>query len=257
MKNCVIPATLVAFAASSALAQDELWRQDPIGSCGGLSSQDARNNNGLGWFSEVVDNYEAQGGDAVGSMMFWGGYCSPEDGRGNTEGFTVRVYTDDNGSPGTRIYEQDVFAFTEEPFAMLGDLIGYEYTIDLPVAFEAPNDGQFWIGVVAILARGGGAEEPQWGWVQAAAFNAPGANQWFFDPGNFNEQNNDVSFALFAADAGCPADLDGDDDTDADDFFAYLDAFANDDQSICDIDTDGDCDADDFFAYLDLFAQGC
>ncbi len=55
----------------------------------------------------------------------------------------------------------------------------------------------------------------------------------------------------------CAADLDGDNDTDADDFFAYLDAFANGDLSICDIDEDDDCDADDFFGYLDLFAQGC
>ncbi len=56
---------------------------------------------------------------------------------------------------------------------------------------------------------------------------------------------------------GCPGDLDGDDDVDADDFFDYLDAFANGGQGVCDIDGDGDCDADDFFGYLDLFAQGC
>ena len=55
----------------------------------------------------------------------------------------------------------------------------------------------------------------------------------------------------------CPADLDSDGDADADDFFAYLDAFAADDLSVCDIDGDGDCDADDFFGYLDLFSQGC
>ncbi len=55
----------------------------------------------------------------------------------------------------------------------------------------------------------------------------------------------------------CAADLDGDGDADADDFFDYLDGFANGDQGVCDIDGDGDCDADDFFGYLDLFAQGC
>ncbi len=56
---------------------------------------------------------------------------------------------------------------------------------------------------------------------------------------------------------GCAADLDGDDDADADDFFAYLDAFAAGDFDVCDLDDDVDCDADDFFGYLDLFAQGC
>ena len=55
---------------------------------------------------------------------------------------------------------------------------------------------------------------------------------------------------------GCLADLDGDEDADADDFFAYLDLFASGDSG-ADLDEDGDADADDFFAYLDLFAQGC
>ena len=55
----------------------------------------------------------------------------------------------------------------------------------------------------------------------------------------------------------CAADLDGDGDIDAEDFFAYLDAFAGGNSSVCDIDDDDDCDADDFFGYLDLFAQGC
>ncbi len=54
----------------------------------------------------------------------------------------------------------------------------------------------------------------------------------------------------------CPADLDGDGDTDADDFFTYLDFFAQGDPR-ADIDGDGDRDADDFFGYLDLFGQGC
>lgn len=54
----------------------------------------------------------------------------------------------------------------------------------------------------------------------------------------------------------CPADLDSDGDTDADDFFIYLDLFAAGDAR-ADLDGDGDRDADDFFRYLDLFAQGC
>ena len=54
----------------------------------------------------------------------------------------------------------------------------------------------------------------------------------------------------------CAADIDGDGDLDAEDFFAYLDLFANGDDG-ADIDGDGDIDAEDFFGYLDLFVQGC
>ncbi len=56
---------------------------------------------------------------------------------------------------------------------------------------------------------------------------------------------------------GCAADIDGDGDADANDFFAYLDAFADGDFGVCDIDGDGDCDAEDFFGYLDLFVGDC
>ncbi len=66
----------------------------------------------------------------------------------------------------------------------------------------------------------------------------------------------------------CVADLDGDNDTDADDFFAYLDLFAaadpdadltgsSDPTSRSYAVPDGDIDADDFFVYLDFFVAGC
>ncbi len=54
----------------------------------------------------------------------------------------------------------------------------------------------------------------------------------------------------------CPGDIDGDGDTDAEDYFAFLDLFvAGDDRA--DIDGSGVIDADDYFAFLDLFAEGC
>lgn len=74
---------------------------------------------------------------------------------------------------------------------------------------------------------------------------------------NIWEVNGFVSFDIVFEGAGCEPDLDGDGDTDADDFFLYLDAFATGNLAVCDVDGDGDCDADDFFAYLDLFALGC
>ncbi len=54
----------------------------------------------------------------------------------------------------------------------------------------------------------------------------------------------------------CLADLDEDGDVDADDFFAYLDLFASDDDA-ADLTGDGAIDSNDFFAYLDLFVLGC
>jgi len=54
----------------------------------------------------------------------------------------------------------------------------------------------------------------------------------------------------------CVADFNHDGDLDANDFFAYLQAFSASNPS-SDTDLDGLIDANDFFAYLDLFASGC
>lgn len=198
----------------NAIANAEvLYSQPAANSFGGLSSQDARNPGGLGWFSEVADNFVAQSGWRVDEVEFYGGYATPLGQEGNTEGFTIRFYSDDNGHPGTRIFEQDVFTFTEENYYIFPglDYAGYRNAVVLSPAFTVPSDGTYWVSVVAILARGGTANEPQWGWIASTETTSPFANQWFFSPGNFSEQFNDVAFSLIRSDAQpCPADLDGD-----------------------------------------------
>jgi hypothetical protein len=180
---------------------DELYRQNPINSFGGLSSQDARNPGGLGWFSEVADNFTGTDQWNIAEVDFWGGYATLVGQEGNTHGFTIRFYTDNAGHPGTRIYEQDVMTFTEILYYQYPNpkYAGYAYTVVLPSPYTLPASGVYWVSVVAILDRGGGADEPQWGWIAAQAVNPPGAHQWFFSPGNFTEQGNDVSFVLIGS----------------------------------------------------------
>ncbi len=54
----------------------------------------------------------------------------------------------------------------------------------------------------------------------------------------------------------CPPDLNGDGVVDADDFFLFLQFFADGDPR-ADFNNDGVIDADDFFAFLTAFAAGC
>ncbi|MCC5787523.1 MAG: dockerin type I repeat-containing protein [Phycisphaerales bacterium] len=54
----------------------------------------------------------------------------------------------------------------------------------------------------------------------------------------------------------CPPDLNGDGVVDADDFFLFLQLFADGDPR-ADFNSDGVIDADDFFAFLNAFALGC
>lgn len=239
-------------------AQTELWRQNPVDSYGGESSQDARNADGPGWFSEVVDNFRARNGWTITEVGFWGGYASPVGKEGNTEGFTIRFYEDENGSPGDRIYEQDVFSFTETLYYVVPEveLAGYEYQLTLPTGFVVPAAGQYWISVVAILPYGDDLDEPLWGWIHAQDVFEPAASQWFLSPGSFARLSADVAFTLAgeADSPRCDCDWNTDGVLNSQDFFDFLSRFFNSDG---DFNADGVTNSQDFFDFLNCFFDAC
>lgn len=263
MRRFALPLSLIAAFVLNTASADVLWTQPQANSFGGLSSQDARNPGGLGWFSEVADNFDGQAGWSVDEVEFYGGYATPLGQEGNTEGFTIRFYTDNGGHPGTRIFEQDVFTFTEEHYYTQPSLgyAGYRYSVSLSPAFNVDTDGVYWVSVVAILARGGGANEPQWGWIASTAVTPPRAHQWFFNPGGFTEQGNDVAYSLISNGAApCPGDLDGDGLVGLSDLAGLLSNFgtpggATPEQG--DLDGDGDVDLADLAALLGNFGTTC
>lgn len=261
MRRSFLSVCLFATISVATVSAEVLWTQPAANSFGGLSSQDARNPGGLGWFSEVADNFAGQAGWNVDEVEFYGGYATPLGQEGNTEGFTVRFYSDDGGHPGPRIFEQDVFTFSEDNYFIFPglDFAGYRYSVSLSPAFNVPSEGTYWVSVVAILARGGSANEPQWGWIASTQATSPFAHQWFFSPGNFAEQSNDVAFSLISAGAiPCPADLDGDGVVSLSDLAVLLAHFGSSGtQADGDLDNNGVVELGDLATLLAHFGSAC
>jgi hypothetical protein len=255
----------VAFAfltLSSAALADELYRQNPINTVGGYSSQDARNPGGLGWFSEVQDNFPAQANWTINRVEFWGGYVTSVPG--HTHGFMIRFYADNNGAPGALLLTQDVMSFSEDVYFTQGGNNGYDYALTLNTPFVVPAAGQYWVSVVAILDRGGSSTEPQWGWAQALVMTPPHAIQHFFGQ-ILNPNNADMSFVLYGlVGSGCGSadfDCDGDTATDFDiqAFFRCLAGVCPEPPcaSSADFDGDGDSATDaDIEAFFRVLAGG-
>jgi hypothetical protein len=172
---------------------DELYRQNPFPTIGGLSSQDARNPGGLGWFSEVIDNFPVTRSVTISNVEFWGGYGPTAPG--TFHGCTIRFYADNNGAPGPRIFQQDVPGTCgETPDFTSGGGSRYHYSATLSPAFSPPAAGRYWMSVVGIVDRGGSSTDPQWGWTPAASVNPPPAVQFVF--GSQIPISDDVAFVL-------------------------------------------------------------
>jgi hypothetical protein len=180
----------------------------------------------------------------------------------------VRFYSDNNGAVGSLQLTQDVAAFTETVYYTFPPPLnfpGYHYTLTLNTPFAVPAAGRYWMSVVAILDRGGTANEPQWGWVQAQAQSGPSAEQWFFSPGNFAPISGDMAFVLTGTTGGgggCYANCDG--STTAPvlnvlDFSCFLNQFAaGNSYANCDHSTTAPVlNVLDFSCFLNQFAAGC
>lgn len=181
-----------------------IWQQEPdLSDPLAYASQDARNEGGMGWFAEVADDFYSEDSLPISHISFWGLFWNPTNQHGNIEGFMVSFYDYDEGPPSKPLnwedplYRQDL-GFQEK---MIGNYDGWDvylYNVDLdPYFYQEPGKFYFF-SAVAILARGGGANEPQWGWITTDEIWGDSAAGWFIDQGDFRPLGVDLSFELYA-----------------------------------------------------------
>ena len=122
----------------------------------------------IGLITDLADDFFCEDGDPVVALEWWSTYynCSV-DPPTPIDFFVIRFYTDVPGPPfshpGIVLYDEAVYAWTEE-YSAGGDMYSqFHYTCDLPVPFLQEAGNIYWIQIQAVHIRTGYC---QWGWAQ-------------------------------------------------------------------------------------------
>ncbi|MCC5785744.1 MAG: hypothetical protein JJU33_03475 [Phycisphaerales bacterium] len=156
--------------------------------------------------------------------------------------YWFQVYEDDFGQIGALVGEHEV---TGDPDNGLS-------TFQLDGTINLEQGTVYWIGVLPAMNSHGtwrrnnfGETKNRWAW--------RGPDTWTLFS---NSQVSALRVMVGATVPACPPDLNGDGVVAADDFFLFLQLFADGDMR-ADFNNDGVIDADDFFEFLNAFAIGC
>jgi hypothetical protein len=174
-------ALVLASTISAGASAATLYDQPYDGSGALVASQNDTGSGNNGNFATVYDNFTLAGGGNITGLNFTGGYFNPGP-PGTITAFTVKVYADNAGQPGSAL---STSSFSGNGGESCGGAI---CTYSLGLNFSAAAGTQYWLSIVPDEAF-----PPQWGW--ATGNNGDGvAYQDFF--GSRTALAADVAFTL-------------------------------------------------------------
>ena len=154
-------AVLIAILGSAAQAGTVLFNQPFDGTGNAYSSQNDTASFGL--FAQTYDNFTLGSAATITEVQFTGEYFNPPT-QGPITAWTVDIYADSAGQPGSLVYSFNVAGTGGE--TLLGTFGGFPtYTYDISgLSFSAAGGTQYWLDVYPDLAF-----PPQWGSSSARA----------------------------------------------------------------------------------------
>ncbi len=183
----------VALLLTSASFAD-LYHQDFDGT-GNLYSSQNDTTGGNGLYAQVYDNFTLGTSNTITEVTFAGGYFNPPQ-QGDITGFTVSIYGDAAGQPGSVLYTTHVSGTGGETF--LGDFGGFPvYTYDIAgLNFSASAGTQYWLSIYPDEGF-----PPQWGWASATGGDGVSYQDFF---GSRSQLAADMTFSLIGGNVGTP-----------------------------------------------------
>jgi hypothetical protein len=127
------------------------YEQPRLNGVGGAASSAAT--------TEWADSFVLTGASTIKRIVWWGGY-GPLVDYGNTDNFTIRIYTDDAGQPGTEIasyaagaaytwgYDGEAYLEFPTPGDPFSGILSFTHEYILPTAFAVQANTRYWISIV-------------------------------------------------------------------------------------------------------------
>ncbi len=135
------------------------------------ASQNDTSQGGFGNFASTYDNWNISPGGlyTINEVQFTGGYFNPNQ-QGTITGWTVNVYFDNGGIPGTLQHTAHISGNGGE-----SQLNGNIYTYDITgLSFQELSGIPYWLSVVPDLSF-----PPQWGWATGTGGDGAGYQDYF------------------------------------------------------------------------------
>ncbi len=146
----------------------------------------------FGNFATAYDNFGLASTTHVSDVLWIGSYFG---GTGSITGFTLTIYADNAGVPGTQVYTTgDVAGNAHEAFIGTDSAGNPTYVYGLTTAFTATGGSTYWMSIVPDLAF-----PPQWGWETGTGGDGASYGCFF---GTCGSNPNDLSFALATPEPG-------------------------------------------------------
>jgi hypothetical protein len=124
----------------------------------------------IGLITDLADDFFCEDGDPVVALEWWSTHynCTAGfDPPTPIDFFIVKFYADSGGcTPGMLLYDEGVYAWTEE-YTTGGDMYSqFYYYAELPLPFLQEAGNLYWIQIQAYHTR---TNYCQWGWAQCLA----------------------------------------------------------------------------------------
>ena len=168
--KAVLLAALFALVLAAPAYANQLYSQPYDGNGYLNASQNDTNSGGLGNFATTYDNWNINPGGlyTINDVQFTGGYI--QGGPGSITGWTVNVYFDNGGIPGTLQHTAHISGNGSESCG--GNICTYDIS---GLSFQELSQIPYWLSVVPDLSL----QQAQWGWATGTGGDGKAYQNYF------------------------------------------------------------------------------